>query len=330
VSVAVLIAAKDAGATIARAIRSALAEPEVSQVIVVDDGSSDDTTGVARGEDDRSGRLLVERFSVNQGPSAARNHALALATAAHIAILDADDVIVRGRFARLLATPEWDMVADNILFVPDGTDLDTLVLPRAGGGSRVVDTAAFIDGCVARGSRTRSQLGFLKPVIRRRLLTDAGLHYDERVRLGEDFILYVDLLRRGARFVVIDDVGYVAVERGNSLSARHATGDLAALLAAERKIFAALTHGSPAARAMRARLGDTHAKYALRAFLQTKRDAGLIAGLAWLARRPDHWRSVIGGIARDKLHDAQARRRPMAAPPSPRLLLTAGEVADAR
>ncbi|RUY70024.1 glycosyltransferase, partial [Mesorhizobium sp. M7A.F.Ca.CA.001.13.1.1] len=59
--VCVIIAAKNAAATIAVAIASALREPEVAEVVVVDDASTDDTAGVARSADDGSGRLSVMR-----------------------------------------------------------------------------------------------------------------------------------------------------------------------------------------------------------------------------------------------------------------------------
>jgi succinoglycan biosynthesis protein ExoU len=317
--VTVIIAAKDASATIARAIRSALAEPEVAQVIVVDDGSSDDTAAVARGAGAGDGRLLVERLPANRGPSAARNHALGLVTADLVAILDADDILLPGRFARLLAVPDWDMIADNILFVADGTDLDTLAVPQPPPRPRSIDLDAFIDGCVTR-SRTRSQLGFLKPVIRRAVLERHGLRYDEGVRLGEDFLLYVELLRRGARFVLVDAVGYVAVERGTSLSARHGTDDLAALLAAERALLRDLPPESAAARTMRRRIAETAGKYALRAFLRTRREQGAVAAIRWLCARPDAWIAVVGGIARDKVQDAR-RHRGASEPAAPRLLL---------
>ncbi len=47
-SVSVIIAAHNSEATIERAVRSALAEPETADVIVVDDGSTDDTLAQAR------------------------------------------------------------------------------------------------------------------------------------------------------------------------------------------------------------------------------------------------------------------------------------------
>ena len=70
-SICVIIAAKNASSTIAEAVRSALAEPEVSEAVVIDDASTDDTFQVAKQCDDGTGRLIVERFDVNRGPSAA-------------------------------------------------------------------------------------------------------------------------------------------------------------------------------------------------------------------------------------------------------------------
>ena len=89
--VCVIIAAKNAQETIGRAVRSALAEPEVAEVVVVDDGSNDRTMAAAAEADDGSKRLDIIRFRVNRGPSAARNHAIAISRAPLISILDADD-----------------------------------------------------------------------------------------------------------------------------------------------------------------------------------------------------------------------------------------------
>ncbi|WP_218838862.1 glycosyltransferase family 2 protein [Sphingomonas guangdongensis] len=171
-SVAVIVGAYNAAATIARAVRSALAQVEVSQVIVVDDGSSDNTANSARAADDGSGRLIVERLPANRGPSAARNHALALAlaTADAVAIVDSDDVLVPGRFARLFAVPDWDMIADNLLFVSNTIDPTATAVPQVAGTPRAIRLDAFIDGSVQGRSRTRTKLGFLKSVIRRTLL----------------------------------------------------------------------------------------------------------------------------------------------------------------
>lgn len=98
--ICVIIAAKNASDTIDIAIRSALAEPEVGEVVVIDDGSTDTTSDVAHAADDGTGRLRVVRFDVNRGPSAARNHAISISSAPLISILDADDFFLPRPFRR--------------------------------------------------------------------------------------------------------------------------------------------------------------------------------------------------------------------------------------
>jgi succinoglycan biosynthesis protein ExoU len=117
--VAVIIAAHNAAATIARAVRSALTEPETAEVIVVDDASTDGTVEAARAADDGTGRLSILAQPVNRGPAAARNVAIASANSPIVAILDSDDFFLAGRLSELLKLGEWDLVGDNIAFVSD-------------------------------------------------------------------------------------------------------------------------------------------------------------------------------------------------------------------
>lgn len=106
-SVSVIITAYNAAATIGDAVRSALSQAETAQVIVVDDVSRDQT--VERAEEAAGGdpRLLVIRRARNGGPAAARNDGLDAVTGSVLAVLDADDFLLPGRFARLLALPDW-------------------------------------------------------------------------------------------------------------------------------------------------------------------------------------------------------------------------------
>lgn len=66
------------------------------QVIVVDDGSTDDTPKIL---ESYRGRILAVR-QANAGASKARNTALAHVTGDHVAFLDADDIWLRSKLAR--------------------------------------------------------------------------------------------------------------------------------------------------------------------------------------------------------------------------------------
>jgi succinoglycan biosynthesis protein ExoU len=190
-SVCVVIAAFEAAATIGQAVRSALAAAEVGEVTVVDDASRDATSAAAAAAGDGSGRLRLLRLERNSGPAAARNAALRVGSAPLIAILDADDHLLPDRFARLGSGGSWDLIADNILFVPEhgaAAQADMTPLAAVADRRRTLGFEEFVLRNISRPGRPRSELGFLKPVIRRDMLDRLSLRYDETLRLGEDFI----------------------------------------------------------------------------------------------------------------------------------------------
>jgi succinoglycan biosynthesis protein ExoU len=317
--VAVLIAARDAATTIGDAVASALAEPQAAEVIVIDDASHDQTGAAAELAARGDTRLKVLRPGRNLGPAAARNLALGATRAPVIAVLDADDVFLPGRLSRLMARDGWDLIADNILFLPeDSFELAADAASADLDGLSALDLAGFVAGNLQGKGQARGELGFLKPLIRREFLEKHGLHYDAGMRLGEDYDLYVRALVHGARFLVSHRPGYAARVREGSLSGRHATADLEALAAAASK-HVGLVSGHHAARPALERLAaQVRARLVLRQFLDRKAEAGLGAALALAIAPP----SNLGPIARGVLRDKLASRRP-APPPAPRYLLPA-------
>jgi succinoglycan biosynthesis protein ExoU len=297
----VIIAAKNAAETIQTAVKSALLEPEVAEVVVVDDGSDDGTAEVARRADDASGRLTIVRFERNKGPSAARNHAIDISSAPLIAILDADDFFFAGRFRRMLAQDDWEFVADNIAFV----DAETVAqaperLDQFAEDPLVLDLATFVDGNISKRGVRRGEIGFLKPVMLRSFLDKHALRYREDMRLGEDYDLYIRALAHGARYKVIHSCGYGAVVRGDSLSGSHRTEDLGRLYEADRALLKAFKLPPQAAEAVRRHERHVRGKYELRRFLDIKAKSGRSAAIAYVAAHPSALPAIAKGILSDK------------------------------
>jgi succinoglycan biosynthesis protein ExoU len=248
--VAIVIAAYNASATLERSIRSALAEQEVQELVVVDDASTDKTEQIAHKLAAADPRVKVLRQESNLGPSAARNRAIADSTASWIGILDADDYFVPGRIRALLAFAESaDLIADNRwqLNQSSGEEENAGVPPplsfsqpetaRACGDPRAIDLRSFVASNVTRRGQERQELGFIKPLMRRAFLEKHRLLYREDMRLGEDFDLYARALALGARMLLLPERGYVSVVRADSLSGRHSIHDLRQLRECNRTLL---------------------------------------------------------------------------------------------
>lgn len=237
--VAVLVPAFNASSTIERAVRSALIQDEVGEVLVIDDGSTDDTAEAAARCDDGTGRLRVLQ-KANGGPGSAVNLARDASTAPYFCVLDSDDFFLAGRLSRIFAGAGegWDMAADRLFLARLGQE-DGPFAPWAGQipPSGRITLEDFVRGNITDPRRPRAELGYLQPVFRRAFFDEHQVRHDEQLRLGEDYLFYGLALARGARFEVVESRRYVAVARPDSLSHSHGVADLEALRAADGRLL---------------------------------------------------------------------------------------------
>jgi glycosyltransferase involved in cell wall biosynthesis len=193
--VSVVIPARNAGQFIGEALESVIRQqgPFSLEVIVVDDGSSDDTAASVEAFD---GVRLVRQ--ANAGPSAARNRGIAAARGDYIAFLDADDLWPPGKLAIQLelfrAHPQLGMVIGDCRifdqrgprsrtqFEQEGRDAEFF------GGEPLIEDAyakLFQGNYVPTGT----------VVVRRKCIEEAGL-FDESRRYVEDWDLWVRIALR--------------------------------------------------------------------------------------------------------------------------------------
>ena len=100
--VSVVIPAFNAEATIDETLRSVRSQShDQLEIIVVDDGSTDDTLAIAERHADRDTRITIIRQD-NAGVAAARNAGWQAARAEFIAFIDADDLWAPGKVERQL------------------------------------------------------------------------------------------------------------------------------------------------------------------------------------------------------------------------------------
>ena len=217
--VSVVIPCFNAHGTLEAAVQSALNQTcGAIEVVLVDDGSTDNTAEVIRRLCLTDAHIRAIYFRENLGPSAARNAAISAAKAEFISLLDADDLYEPHRIEALLnvaSSTGAELVADNII-VEDESGRRKLGFSFVGMQPTPFDLSSFL----ALHAEENGDLdpGFLKPLIQRRFLNEHKLEFAAKYRVGEDFLLFAECLQKGAHLVVLPQAGYIYRRRANSIT----------------------------------------------------------------------------------------------------------------
>jgi glycosyltransferase involved in cell wall biosynthesis len=169
-----------------RSVSSALSQTHRNvEVIIVDDGSPEDVKDVLSNFDDS--RLIYLGRLVNQGVAAARNWGIRNARGRYIAFLDSDDdwknSKLEAQLSRLyLKGPSYKACYTRREKVDDTT-------------GRMIDLSTYDKEDILSDTLYRSRILMSSLLVEKDLLLDVK-GFDERIRIGEDWELYIRLAQR--------------------------------------------------------------------------------------------------------------------------------------
>jgi glycosyltransferase involved in cell wall biosynthesis len=187
VSVSLVIATFNHGRLLPEALDSAIGQTlEGVEIVVVDDGSTDDTPAeLARYGD----RIRVVHQS-NRGLAAARNTGLAAVRGAYVSFLDADDVLMPTKLAEQIAVleqaPAVGWTYCDVLIEATATATAMRASERFGYAGRRLEGWLFPE--LIHGNFIPA----IAPLVRRTALDAAG-GFDERLTALEDWDLWLRL-----------------------------------------------------------------------------------------------------------------------------------------
>ena len=205
--VSVVIPAYNSSAIIKEAIESVLAQSYKDiEVIVVDDGSTDDTESTVRSFGDRVLYLKQE----NQGAGAARNSGIQKSRGEYVAFLDSDDLWSPEKLAEqiplLERDPELGLVYSDWFVVSENqvaSDSYLKTLPAASG--------YVFDKLVRFGFILTSGV-----VLRRTCLNEVG-YFDNSLSIAQDYDLWLRIAYRW-KIALVDKPLVTKRNRNGSLS----------------------------------------------------------------------------------------------------------------
>lgn len=189
--VSVIIPTYNCAATLGSALESIRAQGRAIEIVIIDDGSTDDTAVVVDQFRRQSGLPVVYRHQRNSGPSAARNFGARLASGRYFVFLDADDRFLPEAFdcfeAAFRGHGELDMIFGGFMECrPDGTCKSLPARPLEG------DPAIDFHNFLRRRPRPLAPgTGLVHSRVLKRL------QFPESVRLAEDVVFYGQVLATG-------------------------------------------------------------------------------------------------------------------------------------
>lgn len=201
IKVSCIIPAFNAEAYIGRAISSALSTPGVFELIIIDDGSQDDTALIAENIAKTSSCKIQVIRQENNGPSCARNIGLRIARADWVVFLDADDALLPEAVTSKIDHLEKCAHPETVIGI-----FGTFI--RSTTGKHDVFAETFNDSDVNRIGRHGGIPGGCGSYLFRRddLLSIGGFRED--LRIFEDFELILRLKSKGGRIVGCNRPGY--------------------------------------------------------------------------------------------------------------------------
>lgn len=243
--VTVIVAAWNASGTLKRCVESVIAQEGVNvELIIVNDCSADDTHALINQLAKRYSNIVQASTTRNSGPSVARNLGLELATTEWVAIVDADDTIAPNRLIQLIQAAEAndaDICFDNLKIIqaiaPSQHKDNALLVPMA--------QTTRLTGRWTVKSYTSLNLpyvspvliGYLKPLIRRKFIQETKLRYNNQLKNGEDYLLILESIIRGANIIYLDAALYNYYVYKSSLSGQFDVAVHKKLIAAEQTLL---------------------------------------------------------------------------------------------
>lgn len=202
--VCVVIPCFRCAATIEDAIKSVAAQTlRPAQVLLVDDGSGDDTVEALHrvAAIYKADWIKVIALSVNSGPSRARNTGWQFANQPYVAFLDADDCWgprkLELQMAALEADPSIALIAHRMVVRPRGSEVPALHSPV---GVEIIGRSTLL---------LRNPFPTPSVVLRR----DLPLRFDEGFRRSEDYLLWSQIVLSGYRCARIDQILAICNQR---------------------------------------------------------------------------------------------------------------------
>jgi glycosyltransferase involved in cell wall biosynthesis len=198
-NITIVIPVFNAETRLKRAVQSALDQKEVDEVILVDDGSKDNSFQLIlnlKKKDDRI-KVLSHEGRLNKGPAATRNLGIEHAKNEYVAFLDADDFYLQNRFQEAVSLLTADNTLDGVYCKcgvvsewMEGELIQSRIEEKIIGFNELIPPENLFFSFSPIGHKGRFNTNSI--LVRKNKIKEAK-YFDINLRIGEDVMLYLKL-----------------------------------------------------------------------------------------------------------------------------------------
>lgn len=207
------------GPYIMRCLDSLLLQNVDMEIIVIDDGSTDNGYDIVVEYASAHKNILLLRQD-NHGPSSARNMGLRHATGKYVYFMDADDFIKPDTIRQLVALMEErgaEMARFQTRIIPE-EESDSIAQAKTECHKLHV-SHEYTGGAYIESTKAMAGVTLWRHIFLRDAITNSGVKFNESLYLEEDYVFLLELLCRTGRVIVCDgDKPHYWVKRLSSSS----------------------------------------------------------------------------------------------------------------
>lgn len=175
-----------------------------TEIVLVNDTSTDDISAVTNFIRNYPNIILINA-KINKGAGAARNLGIKAATGEYIAFLDSDDEFKENKLKLQLS----EMLKHN-------PDISYTSYIKRSGGFETIMSGHDISGVVVPRMISSCPIATPTVMIRRKLLIDEGIFFNESIRIGEDTCFWLELAKKHEIFLIENPLTIVHADETSS------------------------------------------------------------------------------------------------------------------
>ena len=220
--ISIVIPVYNSEKTIGKTISSILKQTyENFEIILVDDGSTDESQSIIKSFDDKR---IIYNVQENQGVATARNNGIALASGEYISFIDSDDMVkecfLEDFIKALDKNPDADLITCKFVRIKSTEDYESNESDKLNSQAKEENEAyeEYSGNKIYKFLYEEFNGYCFNKIYKKSIIDENNIRFDKTIFMGEDLLFNFEFLSHSKKAIGFGSRNYIYVVNENSLS----------------------------------------------------------------------------------------------------------------